>query len=163
MPVTCQVGGFFRLPPSIKLPWYNWNIVKCDVKHHKPKPTILKCYNTIYEYIPLYILLYSRNPVSMETFPKNVLSECNKHSLFSEFQTNIPHIPTKLSRHELAHWSLELLGFVSKTEMVDKHCGVESLKNSVLDIIESLKLFKSIEIAMKYFIFRIFHDFHLWI
>jgi hypothetical protein len=40
-----------------------------------------------------------------ETFPKNVLSECNKHSLFSEFQTNIPHIPTILSRHELAHWS----------------------------------------------------------
>jgi hypothetical protein len=99
----------------------------------------------------------------METFPKNVLSECDKHSFFSEFQTNISHIPTKLSRHELAHWSLELLGFVSKTEMADKHCGVESLKNSVLDIIESLKLLKSMEIAMKYFIFRFFHDFHLWI
>jgi hypothetical protein len=28
---------------------------------------------------------------------------------------------------------------VSKTEMADKHCGVESLKNSALDIIESLK------------------------
>jgi hypothetical protein len=30
---------------------------------------------------------------------------------------------------------------VSKTEMADKHCGVESLKNSILDISESLKLF----------------------
>ena len=48
-----------------------------------------------------------------------------------------------------------------KTEMADKHCGVESLKNSILDISESLKLFKSMEIAMKYFIFRFFHDFHL--
>jgi hypothetical protein len=47
---------------------------------------------------------------------------------------------------------------VSKTEMADKHCGVESLKNSILDISESLKLFKSMEIAMKYFIFRFFHD-----
>jgi hypothetical protein len=39
---------------------------------------------------------------------------------------------------------------VSKTEMADKHCGVESLKNSILDISESLKLFKSMEIGQPF-------------
>jgi hypothetical protein len=151
LPVTCHVGGFFRLPPSIKLPWYNWNIVKCGVKHHKPKPNILKCYNTIYEYIPLYILLYSRNPVLWKHFQRmyyqsatNIHFFQNSKQTFHTSQLNCPDM------------SLHI-------EAWNKHCDVESLKNSVLDIIESLKLFKSMEIAMKYFIFRFFHDFHLWI
>jgi hypothetical protein len=40
-----QVGGFLRVlrfPPLIKPPRYNWNIVESGVKHHKPKPYLLK-------------------------------------------------------------------------------------------------------------------------
>jgi hypothetical protein len=45
-----QVGGLLRVfwfpPPLNWPPWYNWNIVESDVKHHSPNPIVL--YNNMF-------------------------------------------------------------------------------------------------------------------
>jgi hypothetical protein len=37
-----------------KRPWYNCNIVECDIKHHQPNPLFTR----IYTYIPIYLHFY---------------------------------------------------------------------------------------------------------